>query len=1060
MTAMKTPSKSRASNQGSSLAVVMIMLMILTMITASMISFSASERKANEFQRVVLRARNMAENSVNYATAQLAAKLKRRHINTAFKYSPTASIPDRKLYLPTAADTPGILATENTFGTIDVHAAVTDPGVNLTYIDPNDPANATNPYLNLSIVPTRATVIGSAKISRRFLLPYTAYAKQELYIAAIPLFQYAIFYNLDLEFGPGADMIIEGPVHANGDFIARNQDSKSNTVQFKDRVTATGGFYANVTKRGAIYSSDGSTDNNTGGDGPLLFQSTSGTVTDIRASNSAPTTYRDYTMSSDAASAATASTINQFKSWAKTTYAGNFRLGIHGVDTVKLPGVEELENNSRVNAARATIEPAYTTDDAALVDWKFSRHAGLYIVVNPTAQDRTGIVPDATTRSIPAYSYRCWLNSINSDGTHNLTEVVLPGQPSYWSTGAGRMIKNQLPNRFTNLTAIGSNQVIRIPVANQVTTPASLLGDPQDWYTADELWPDLSANATTVGAAIPLASITNCTAIKGLDTGVQCMRLPGYATHFNTLTKFTDAFFFDLRRADGNNGNPAARGTTTFAPRAISKIDFDMTRFRLTVERTLSGLATSSAIYNPNVPTATNWANNILNPSATTQTYNLGPRTGTSPNFRYDIFPLFGGRIVSNPFGIYKATDRNVIPVVVTSNELLDISTSTTPWYDGIAVYIHSVDAEDRSTTAGVRNRNDSAVRLINGRGPVVSANTTDANRNGFSLCTNDALYIMGHFNANGTVQNNSTTTGYGGYSARYGDSATEKLCSIMADAITVLSQPKFAFDSSNASYYQTGGWSDWLSANSFRSGSGWSASWQTTNPSGSNVYDGITGSIKFGHMPYFGTMTITGTPTYTPYNTLSSSSSPEIASNGLMADGAATIAAYQYYDTGTIPNRTTKFNATDTEVSSCLLVGIVETRSSTYPRERELVSGAHTGSLLSYQPSGYQNSGGVHNFPRMLEDWTTSNVGLYIRGSMVAMFQSQVACEPWLATRIYSAPDRYWGLHDDLRAQNASTGRHHVPLEPVLINISRWHYAEMKAADYATAAASIEALP
>lgn len=39
---------------------------------------------------------------------------------------------------------------------------------------------------------------------------------QELWIEDIPLFQFAIFYNLDLEINPGPDMTINGKVHSNG----------------------------------------------------------------------------------------------------------------------------------------------------------------------------------------------------------------------------------------------------------------------------------------------------------------------------------------------------------------------------------------------------------------------------------------------------------------------------------------------------------------------------------------------------------------------------------------------------------------------------------------------------------------------------------------------------------------------------------------------------------------------------------------------------------------------------------------------------------------------------
>ena len=57
--------------------------------------------------------------------------------------------------------------------------------------------------------------------------PYdiTAGVGQELWIEEIPLFQFAIFYNLDLEINPGPDMTISGKVHSNGHIYLQPQAS-------------------------------------------------------------------------------------------------------------------------------------------------------------------------------------------------------------------------------------------------------------------------------------------------------------------------------------------------------------------------------------------------------------------------------------------------------------------------------------------------------------------------------------------------------------------------------------------------------------------------------------------------------------------------------------------------------------------------------------------------------------------------------------------------------------------------------------------------------------------
>lgn len=62
----------------------------------------------------------------------------------------------------------------------------------------------------------------------------TAAVKQEVQFASIPVFQFAIFYTMDLEINPGPAMNINGRVHSNGEIYTRPNTS----VDFLDHVTA------------------------------------------------------------------------------------------------------------------------------------------------------------------------------------------------------------------------------------------------------------------------------------------------------------------------------------------------------------------------------------------------------------------------------------------------------------------------------------------------------------------------------------------------------------------------------------------------------------------------------------------------------------------------------------------------------------------------------------------------------------------------------------------------------------------------------------------------------
>ena len=64
----------------------------------------------------------------------------------------------------------------------------------------------------------------------------TAAVGQDIQLATIPLFQFAIFYNLDLEINPGPNMTVRGRVHSNGRLYAQPQA----TLRFLGDVTAAG----------------------------------------------------------------------------------------------------------------------------------------------------------------------------------------------------------------------------------------------------------------------------------------------------------------------------------------------------------------------------------------------------------------------------------------------------------------------------------------------------------------------------------------------------------------------------------------------------------------------------------------------------------------------------------------------------------------------------------------------------------------------------------------------------------------------------------------------------
>ncbi len=114
----------------------------------------------------------------------------------------------------------------------------------------------------------------------------------------------------------------------------------------------------------------------------------------------------------------------------------------------------------------------------------------------------------------------------------------------------------------------------------------------------------------------------------------------------------------------------------------------------------------------------------------------------------------------------------------------------------------------------------------------------------------------------------------------------------------------------------------------------------------------------------------------------------------------------------------TAKPNASgNTEVAAAFITGLVTTTSAA-------------------------SSGGAHNLPRFLENWSGDTVA--IRGSLVSMYKSKVATGTF-STRYYGAPTRNWGF--DKIFQNG----HFPPLTPKVMSYRRVDFSDMSAANYST---------
>jgi hypothetical protein len=90
--------------------------------------------------------------------------------------------------------------------------------------------------------------------------------------------------------------------------------------------------------------------------------------------------------------------------------------------------------------------------------------------------------------------------------------------------------------------------------------------------------------------------------------------------------------------------------------------------------------------------------------------------------------------------------------------------------------------------------------------------------------------------------------------------------------------------------------------------------------------------------------------------------------------------------------------------------------------------------------------SGGAHNLPRFLENW--SGKSTFIRGSLVALFESRVFTEPH-GSGYYSPPARNWGFNELFR-----DGRY-PPGTPRVMSYRRVDFTDLPPPEYDTIKAS-----
>ncbi|HWA25439.1 MAG TPA: hypothetical protein VG734_07255 [Lacunisphaera sp.] len=943
---MKTPFSS--AQRGSAFITVMIFCTILLMLVASVLRYSTQERRLNNRGKLLMEARNAGEAISEYGISQVKKVLE---ANRQFTDS-TWSSNDESLFVPggTYAGTIGMPPDSFWGGGHIVTSAGASTEVplmhvgkildisagGLYYIDPTNPDNDNDPLKGKRVFRYDMDILSRASAVDSFGGGnVTKYMQQAFSIRAVPLFANAVYYNMDLEVWTGSAMTITGSTHTNARLFAHPQTNVA--LAFAGPVTAVKGFWTRsigspstpffnyITNTGSSgTASSGTVSIMQAGTSTLvsmqLASATSGYSPNLPANawpestwDLAPSgeTWAQHIGDSSATAPTPTETISSkanYANWTRQNIKGNLLTHVNGLTAVNLQGI-----------------PDYN-----------------YVYGSAYPDPRFGLTSSTGPADAP-YTYIATGNDV-SNSAHGLVEPPrLTSSNSYIKAVEdikySRNAALYIVANTTQATAVGHKpDGTEINVGprsyrcfiNDTTTPSSpviteVILPGQKTYGDANATVDATTNPlhTAHSLAMPIVQMLNI----NYTTGVEAAN-----------SQANQRRMIDMRRTEGGDlTNSTTNGDTTFdhsaarsatnayVPKNLYMIDIDMMELKkavqtMSVATGTTVITTASDFFATGLPTAAN--------------------------------------VVTTPTHIYAASPAGINVTLSDSTRIITTATAvtnacTTAIWNG-AVYVESIAAQQfessSAVSASVRKArthelHNSGVRLINGRGKVASTTLTP----GFTLATNDAVYILGHFNTDGLSSTPAivsvTVPAIAGDSTGHNYETGEVPACIASDAITVLSQPVFASETS-----QTTGWNDAMSGR-ICSARNSVAAWQTTAPASSNAGDGDNSHSA-----------TTSVSAYTvPYD----------SSNGTLSTSSAT-----------------KLTPSFTEISTAMLCGLVPTGKNGYS----------------------QNSGGLHNFPRFLEEYNGA-IEVRIRGSMVALFECRVANDPW-SLRTYSAPVRNWGFN------------------------------------------------
>jgi hypothetical protein len=199
---MKTRFTTHRCSAGISVLTVAFLAGASLLVLAAVLSWSSSNTRFTQRQNQYLGSATVAE----AATEKVIAQISRDFIAVG-EPEVFNNLSTYRLLLPTG---------DSVWSKFEFSDA--QGNVNQLYVDRLASWSFTPLQTRLSAVSGNAATYRIIANARELNTPYNSIAaiRQDVQVASIPVFQYQMFYSLDLEFCPGANMTITGPVHCNG----------------------------------------------------------------------------------------------------------------------------------------------------------------------------------------------------------------------------------------------------------------------------------------------------------------------------------------------------------------------------------------------------------------------------------------------------------------------------------------------------------------------------------------------------------------------------------------------------------------------------------------------------------------------------------------------------------------------------------------------------------------------------------------------------------------------------------------------------------------------------